>query len=65
MLIRRKDQLDAEEALELELLYAPRPERPPPDLFRSPACLKRLQSTSVAVVGAGLAGLMAARVLCQ
>jgi monoamine oxidase len=66
MSIKRKDQLDTEEALELELLYAPRPERPQPAPLGLPQnCLKQVQSTRVAVIGAGLAGLMAALVLCR
>ncbi len=66
MSIKRQDELDPEEALELELLYAPRLERPQPGLLELPQdCLKQARGMRVAVVGAGLAGLMAARVLCQ
>jgi Flavin containing amine oxidoreductase len=68
MSVSGRDESDPEEILELELLEAPRHEHPPPNPLKLPLsqdCLKRVPGTRVAVVGAGLAGLMAARVLCQ
>ena len=67
MLFKRDAKLDLEEdALELEPVYPRRPERPQPNpLTLSQYCLNRVRGTPVAVVGAGFAGLMAARLLCR
>jgi monoamine oxidase len=67
MLLKREEKLDPEEdAMELEPLFPRRPERLQWNPLALPQhCLKLVQGTRVAVVGGGLAGLMAARVLCQ
>lgn len=62
-LYESEDPLGFEELFETEEFTRKRASGPP--LWLSPGCVQKLKGLSVAVVGGGFAGLMAARTLCQ
>src|SRR5437879_4350456 len=65
MSIKHKDEPDPEEAVGARTPILSSPRAPPTGPLQVAAVSKAVARPSVAVVGAGLAGLMAARVLCQ